>query len=110
MSDNVTDKHLDLILATATAVGANSIRTLNWSVATKAKAALGWGGSISMRADVSASHMDDTDHLCRFFDHGARAMKELVLLVRSTRVERDAAISRAEKAEAELAALRVQPA
>jgi hypothetical protein len=104
MSDEVTDKHLGFILATAEAVGENSIRTLNWSVATKSAKERGWGGSITMRADVSASHMEATDHLCRFFDHGAQAMKELVHLVRGARAERDAALARAEKAEAASAA------
>ena len=102
MSDEVTDQHLDFILANAQAVDQNQVRTLNWSVATKSAKERGWGGSITMRADVSASHMEATDHLCRFFDHGARVMKKLVHLVRGARAERDAALARAEKAEADL--------
>lgn len=95
----LTQEELDLILTNVDMIGVNNIHNMQWRKASKRAAALGWSGSVTLRADVSAADGNAAEALWRFFNRGAPVLRELVLAVRTAQAERDAAVSRAELAE-----------
>jgi hypothetical protein len=101
----ITDADTHELLKVLDAVNENRVIKMRWTKANGELAARGWSSKVTMT--VEASDVNGGRDIERFVNRGAVvAAAHLRHLIE----QRDAAIKRAEAAEAELAALKGQPA